>query len=134
MHIAERLEFTVDPSVVWMRASDVEKMPSYWHGTKSLEVIERRGGTVLAKARFAFGGAGKVEISTGEERERTVRIRYLSGPFKGTQAIKVNDSSIEATWDIEFTGIFRLSSGWNEKHFRSGTVHALERLVAPARA
>ncbi len=130
MHIQERVSFAIDPATVWKRASDVAKIPDYWHGTRSLKVIESGQDKVVAKTKFAFGGVGQVEI-TRDDPGRTLLLRYVSGPFKGTQAVKVEDSSIEAEWDIEFTGLFKLASGWNEKHFRSGTVHALERLSAP---
>jgi hypothetical protein len=55
-------------------------------------------------------------------------VAYYSGPFKGTQQITVKDQEITARWDIKFNGLFKLVSGWSERHFRNGTVHALERL------
>jgi len=128
--IEESREFDIDPGVVWKRASDIERIPEYWHGTKSITIMERDGPTASGEVKFAFGGEGEVEISV-VDAERTVTINYVSGPFSGVQTIKVGDGIVEARWEVRFRGLFRLASSWNEGHFRSGTVNALERLCAP---
>ena len=124
------MDFEGDPDLVWRRLSDVEKIPEYWHGTKSLRVLEKReGGRVVAVARFAFGGSGRVEITTDAD-SKTLLQRYLSGPFTGTQTVRMVGKKLEARWDIEFHGLFKIGSGRTAGHFKSGTVHALERLSA----
>lgn len=128
MLIEASLDFEEDPDVVWGRLSDVERIPEFWHGTKSLRVLEKAGeGKVIAAAKFAFGGSGKVEITT-DAASKTLLQRYLSGPFTGTQTVRVVGQRLEARWDIEFHGIFKIGSGRTAGHFKSGTVHALERL------
>ncbi len=128
MLIEASLDFEEDPDVVWARVSDVQKIPEYWHGTKSLKVVENVDGKkLIAAARFAFGGSGNVEITT-DEATRTLLLRYLSGPFTGTQTVRIVGKRLEANWDIEFHGVFRIASGRTAGHFKSGTVHALERL------
>lgn len=128
MLIEASLDFEGDPEVVWKRVSDVERIPEYWHGTKSLRVLEKLdGGKVIAAAKFAFGGSGKVEITT-DAATRTLLLRYLSGPFTGTQTARIEGKRLEARWDIEFHGVFKIASGRTAGHFKSGTVHALERL------
>jgi hypothetical protein len=128
--IEASLDFEGDPDAVWGRLSDVEKIPEYWHGTKSLRVLEKvDGGKVLAAARFAFGGSGKVEIAA-DAASKTLLQRYLSGPFTGTQTVRIVGKRLEARWDIEFHGLFKIGSGRTAGHFKSGTVHALERLSA----
>jgi ribosome-associated toxin RatA of RatAB toxin-antitoxin module len=133
LHIHERVEFAGDPLVVWQRLSDIDRIPEFWHGTRSLEIISRdkRQGreTVRARVKFAFGGGGEVEI-TADEATRTLTSDYRSGPFKGIQAVSVGGNAIEADWDVGFTGLFKLTSSWTGKHFRSGTLHALERLCS----
>ena len=62
----------------------------------------------------------------------TLTSDYTSGPFKGTQVVRVVGNAIEARWDVNFTGLFKLTSGWTGGHFKSGTLHALERLSAGA--
>ena len=113
---------------VWDRASSIEDIPKYWHGTSSLRVVEERQGGARVRVKFAFGGSGEADISKDEAR-RTMEIDYLSGPFKGSQTVTVDDDKIVAGWDVNFSGVYRLASRWNRGHFRSGTVHALERLV-----
>ena len=81
--------------------------------------------------KFAFGGSGDAVISV-DERSRTLLLDYLSGPFTGRQTVRLVGNAVEARWEIEFRGIFRLAARWNEGHFRSGTKHALERLTAAA--
>jgi len=127
--IEASLDFEGDPDAVWGRLSDVEKIPEYWHGTKSLRVLEKGegGNKVVATARFAFGGSGRVEITTDAD-SRTLLQRYLSGPFTGTQRVRIVGNKLEARWDIEFHGLFKIGSGRTAGHFKSGTVHALERL------
>lgn len=127
MLIEASLDFQGDPEAVWGRLSDVERIPEYWHGTKALKVLERRGGKVVADARFAFGGSGRVEISA-DAASKTLLQRFLSGPFTGTQTVRVVGNTLEARWEIEFHGLFKIGSGRTAGHFRSGTVHALERL------
>jgi polyketide cyclase/dehydrase/lipid transport protein len=128
------LDFDGDPEVVWKRASDVEKIPEYWHGTKSLRVLERVGeDKLMAAVKFAFGGSGKVEVTT-DAATKTLLLRYVSGPFTGTQTVRVVGKRLEAMWDINFHGIFRIGSGRTAGHFKSGTVHALERLAGKSEA
>ena len=131
MLIEASLDFEDDPDAVWGRLSDVEKIPDYWHGTKSLRVVEKADGKVTAEVRFAFGGSGKEEITT-DASSKTLSQRFLSGPFTGTQTVRISGKRLEARWDIEFRGIFRIGSGRTAGHFKSGTVHALERLSGAA--
>ena len=129
MHIQESRKIQGDLTAVWQRASAIDEIPRYWHGTRSLAVVRREGGVVTARIKFAFGGSGEAEISADDAR-RTLTIDYKHGPFTGKQTVVVGDDSVTATWDVNFRGVFRMASKWNEGHFRSGTVHALERLVA----
>ncbi len=136
MLIQERVEFEGDPAVVWGRLSDIERIPEFWHGTKALQVlgsVPSGAGreTVKARARFAFGGSGDVEI-TSDGAAMTLTSVYTSGPFRGVQVVKIVGKAIEATWDVRFTGVFKLTSGWTGSHFKSGTLHALERLCGKA--
>lgn len=129
MQFEERMSLRAPSDVVWGRVSNIAEIPRYWHGTKSLEVIGSEGVASRAKIRFAFGGSGEARISVDEEK-KTLKIEYTSGPFKGEQIVSVREDGLTATWDVRFSGAFRLVSRWNEGHFRSGTIHALERLTA----
>ncbi len=136
MLIQERVEFKGDPAAVWERLSDIERIPEFWHGTRSLQITGRESSgpgkeTVKAKAKFAFGGSGEVEI-TSDKATTSLTSNYTSGPFKGVQVVKIVGNAIEARWDVNFTGVFRLTSSWTGGHFKSGTLHALERLAGGA--
>ncbi|HUI24273.1 MAG TPA: hypothetical protein VLY82_07790 [Nitrososphaerales archaeon] len=128
MQFHESVKLEGRASDVWKRASAVRDIPRYWHGTRSLEVIGESGGVVRIRVKFAFGGSGEAAISTSEEK-RAMTIDYLSGPFTGNQVIAVNDDRVTASWDVKFRSVYKITSRWNEGHFRSGTVHALERLA-----
>ena len=128
MRFEETKKFEGDPSEVWKRASTIGDIPKYWHGTRTLEVVGEDGGVAHAKIKFAFGGSGEADISKDEEK-RVLTIAYTSGPFTGKQTVGVEGGQVVAAWDVEFKGVFRIASRWNEGHFKSGTVHALERLT-----
>ena len=131
MQFQESMKVEGNAAEVWKRASTIRDIPMYWHGTRSLDVVRDEEQVVRVKVKFAFGGSGEADICTDEDK-RTLTIDYTSGPFKGKQIIAVEDSRITATWDVKFRSVFRIASKWNEGHFRSGTVHALERLVSRA--
>ncbi|MDG6910678.1 MAG: hypothetical protein JRN08_09950 [Nitrososphaerota archaeon] len=128
MRFKESLKIAGSSAEVWKRASVVMDIPKYWHGTRSLEVVDEQQGVTRVKVGFAFGGSGRASISKDDVR-RVLEIDYLSGPFTGRQLLTVGDESVVAEWDVRFKGVTRLVSKWNEGHFRTGTVHALERLV-----
>lgn len=132
MLIEERVEFEGEPAEVWKRLSAIDRIPEFWHGTRSLQILEREPAlsgrqSVKARAKFAFGGAGEVKI-TADDATMTLTSDYVSGPFKGRQEVKIAGRAIEARWDVNFTGLFKLTSSWTGGHFASGTRHALERL------
>ena len=129
MQFTESLKLVNSPEEVWKRASNVEAVPKFWHGTKSIQIIEEKPpGTFDVVIRFAFGGTGKADVRV-DNTNRVMTITYRSGPFTGIQKITVNNKEIEASWDVKFSGLFKLVSTWNERHFRNGTVHALARLA-----
>lgn len=127
MRFEENLRFRTDGDVLWRRVSDIASIPNHWHGTKSITITGQQGGGVLARVEFAFGGSGEVRIVADQAR-KTLTINYLSGPFRGTQVVRVECGMLSANWDVSFNGIYRLLGRWNESHFREGTKHALERL------
>jgi hypothetical protein len=113
---------------VWFKVRDLRLIPEFWHGTKSVRIEEEGAGYAKMSVVFAFGGHGKAVVKI-EDDKRRVSIEYVEGPFIGTQTISVGAETITARWDIRFRGLFRLVSAWNREHFRSGTLHALQRLA-----
>jgi ribosome-associated toxin RatA of RatAB toxin-antitoxin module len=123
----ESRPFTGDMEALWKRVSDVGRIPEFWHGTKELRVMGSVHGRTKARIRFAFGGLGTAEIEIREDA-RALLIHYVSGPFTGLQEVDVEEGRIRVVWDVEFGGIYRVASKWNEGHFREGSKNALERL------
>jgi hypothetical protein len=126
MRFSERREFSGDSAEVWSRLSNLQTVPDYWHGTKTFTATES-GGKTTADVTFAFGGKGKAEV-TVDDGTRTFILDYTEGPFTGRQKTTVKDNSIEAEWDVNFRGAFKVLGPWNASHFRSGTRNALMRL------
>ncbi len=127
MRFAERREIGGDPAAVWARVSDLGAIPTYWHGTREFRV-RQEGDKTVADVIFAFGGKGRAEV-TMDEKGRTLTIEYVGGPIRGRQTVVVTDQDVEAEWNVDFRGAFRVLGPWNASHFRSGTRHALERLA-----
>jgi hypothetical protein len=123
----ESLDFEGDSDSVWRRVSSVRDIPRYWHGTKELRVNSIKDRRVEAEVRFAFGGSGAAQIDSDEGARRLI-IRYISGPFKGTQMVTVLPSRVTVEWDVRFNGLYGLLSRFEEKHFREGSKNALRRL------
>lgn len=126
MRFLERQEFTRDSSGVWSRLSNIESIPTYWHGTREL-TASQSGAKITADVVFAFGGKGKAVIMV-DEAGRTLTLDYFEGPFKGRQTVAVKGNAVEAEWNVAFNGIYRLLGPLNASHFRSGTRNALRRL------
>lgn|GEM_PF-1599055 len=128
MIIEGTAEFGSNADNVWLRVKDLRRIPEFWHGTKSVRIEEEGAGFAKMGVVFAFGGRGKAVVKI-EDDKRRVSIEYVKGPFVGTQTISVGEGIITARWDISFKGVFRFVSAWNKGHFKSGTLHALERLA-----
>ena len=126
MRFVERLEFSGDPGEVWRRLSNLEAIPTYWHGTREI-TFTKSGEKTIANIVFAFGGKGKAEVIV-DSQERTLILDHFEGSFRGRQRTTVKENVIEAEWDVTFNGAFKVLGPWNASHFRSGTKHALMRL------
>lgn len=128
------IEFTVsipfdcDQETVWDIVRDVSSIPKYWQGTRELHVKEVKRGIYEGIIRFAFPSTGNVRITINDEG-RTLTFEYLSGPMKGYNIVKVDKDQIISTWKVSMSGILKLFEGWNLKHFKEGTEHALDRIV-----
>ena len=126
MRFTERCEFKGDPAEVWARVSNLQEIPTYWHGTREFR-ITATGARTSADVVFAFGGKGKVEAAV-DEKGRTLTIEYVEGPFRGRQTVTVTERAVEAAWDVAFKGAYKVVGPFNASHFRSGTRHALQRI------
>lgn len=125
-------ELTVPLDKVWDIVGDIDGEPEFWHGTKSIRNISKRGNTVERDVVIAFKNSVCREIVQLDPKER-INTEILSGPIKGTKTLTLtsidsNATSITVNWDIELSGIYKLFSGMVRKHIHKGTEEALERI------
>lgn len=107
---------------------NVKDIPNYWKGTRELNVKEVQKGVYEGTIRFAFPSSGKVRIEVFEE-EKKIRINYLEGPVRGVHEIYVTHDKICSSWKVNLSPLLRLFERRVEEHFKSGTEHALERII-----
>ncbi|BDC00227.1 SRPBCC family protein [Saccharolobus caldissimus] len=124
-------EMNCDPSIVWEIVKNVNSFPKYWHGTRELNIKEIRKNVYEGTIRFVFPTSGKVRISI-YDNERKIIIEYLDGPFTGRSVIKVENRAIISEWEVNMKGFYKLFEKWNKKHFKEGTINALERIITEA--
>ncbi|MBB5254327.1 SRPBCC family protein [Sulfurisphaera ohwakuensis] len=118
-----------DEDKIWEIIRDPYKIPNYWKGTRELNIREVSKNIYEGEVRFAFPAKGKVKIEV-DDNSRRITISYLSGPVKGKHEIEIKDKKICSNWNVELSLLFRFREKWTEEHFRSGTIHALERIVS----
>ncbi|BBG23540.1 hypothetical protein [Sulfuracidifex tepidarius] len=118
-------ELKCDRNEVLNKLKDIRSIPTYWKGTRELQVISDDGKVAYAKVRFAFPASGKVRITRLDDG---IRMDYLEGPFTGYQETLVGTEKIVSTWDVKFNWMFKMMEKKNVEHFKEGTKHALMRL------
>lgn len=117
---------------VWDIVGDIDREPEFWHGTKSIRNISKKGNTVERDVVIAFKNSVCREIVKLDPKKR-INTEILNGPIKGTKVLTLTSIDNEATsitvnWDIELSGIYKLFSGMVSKHIHKGTEEALERI------
>ena len=125
-------ELTVPLDKVWDIVGDIDREPEFWHGTKSIRNISKKGNTVERDVIIAFKNSMCREIVQLDPKKR-INTEMLSGPIKGTKTLTLtsidsNATSITVNWDIELSGFYKLFSGMVRKHIHKGTEEALERI------
>ena len=125
-------ELTVPLDKVWDIVGDIDREPEFWHGTKSIRNISKKGNTVERDVVIAFKNSVCREIVQLDPK-RGINTEILSGPIKGTKTLTLtsidsNTTSITVNWEIELSGFYRLFSGMVRKHIHKGTEEALERI------
>ena len=120
---------------VWEIVSDIDSEPEFWHGTKSVNNISRRGNVTEREVIISFRDSlcrQTVVLTPNKEVEITIR----DGPMKGTKRITLspNDSAtkVEVLWDIKFAGFLGMFAGMVKKHIAEGTEEALTRIAKAA--
>lgn len=117
---------------VWDIVGDIDREPEFWHGTKSIKNLSKKGNTVERDVVIAFKNSVCREIIQLDPKER-INTEILSGPIKGTKTLTLssidgNTTSLTVNWNVELSGIYKLFSGMVRKHIHKGTEEALERI------
>lgn len=125
-------ELAVPLDKVWDIVADIDREPEFWHGTKSIRNISKKGNTVERDVVIAFKKSVCREIVQLDPK-KMINTEILSGPIKGTKTLTLTSidnkaTSITVNWEIELSGFYKLFSGMVIKHIHKGTEEALERI------
>lgn len=125
-------ELAVSLDKVWDIVGDIDREPEFWHGTKSIRNISKKGNTIERDVVIAFKNSVCREIVQLDPK-KGINTKIVHGPIKGTKtliltSIDSNATSITVNWNIELSGFYRLFSGMIRKHIHKGTEEALERI------
>ena len=117
---------------VWDIVSDVDREPQFWRGTKSIKNIKKKHNIIERNVVISFRNSVCKQIVTINPK-KSVEIRIIEGPMKGTKNIIINDignnkTRIDVEWDIKITGFFGMFTRMVKKHISEGTDEALERI------
>ncbi|MDF2769514.1 MAG: hypothetical protein K0S91_2349 [Nitrososphaeraceae archaeon] len=102
---------------VWEIVADIDREPEFWHGTKSIKNIKKIGKIIEREVVISFRNSICKEIVTIDPK-KSVKIRIIDGPMKGTKNIMINDVG-------NTLGMF---TRMVKKHISEGTEEALERI------
>jgi len=113
---------------IWEIVRNPFDIPNYWKGTRELNIREVEKGVYEGDIRFAFPAKGKVRIIVDDYSKKII-INYLSGPIKGSHEIYVEEDKICSKWNVKTSIFLRPFEKNITEHFKSGTIHALERII-----
>ncbi len=131
-----RVAIRADRARVWALASDLEREPEFWKGTRAVRTISREGNVVERETTLAFRDRTQRERVTLEPPGRIVH-ELTAGPMRGTKTIRLtprDDGGVElsAAYDVRLAGLLRLGTPPFGKHAAEGTEHALQRIKEAA--
>lgn len=117
---------------VWEIVADIDREPEFWHSTKSIKNIKKIGKIIEREVVISFRNSICKEIVTIDPK-KSVKIRIIDGPMKGTKNIMINDvgntkTRIDVEWDIKLAGFLGMFTRMVKKHISEGTEEALERI------
>ncbi|BFH73838.1 hypothetical protein SJAV_17820 [Sulfurisphaera javensis] len=114
---------------VWEIIKDPYKIPNYWKGTRELNIKEIGRNIYEGDIKFAFPSSGKVRIMVDDNSKRVI-INYLSGPIRGIHEITIENKQLCSKWSVELSLLLKPMEKRTEEHFKSGTIHAIERIIS----
>jgi hypothetical protein len=136
--IEESIEIQASKERVWNIISDLENEGEYWYGTRDTRIISRNGNEVEREITQNFRNHKILQKAILRPKE-SVEIHYLKGITEGVKVVSIQSLSedrqkLTASWDVHFTGIYKLAEPIIKRHTLSGTVHALQRIKESAEA
>ena len=130
--IEKSVTIAADPRTVWSLASDLDREPEIWKGTKAVRTLASDGNVVEREVTLAFRERTERERVTLEPPRRLVH-ELLQGPMKGTKTVSVvpkgdGTTELSAVYDVTLTGFLKLGTGPFTRHAAEGVEHALQRI------
>lgn len=130
IHVSRNIPASMES--VWNVVADMDREPEFWHGTKSIKNINKKGNIIERDVIIAFRNSVCKEIVTIDPN-KSINIKITDGPFKGTKNITINTiennkTRIDVEWNIKLAGFFGILAGMIKKHISEGTEDALDRI------
>jgi carbon monoxide dehydrogenase subunit G len=122
---------------VWDIISDIDNEPHYWHGTKSVKNINKKGYIMEREIVMAFKESKCREIVVLDPK-KSVKVNIIDGIMKGTEKNIVinsngaNKTKIDVVWNVRLSGLKRVFAMMVKKHIKEGTEDALTRIANAA--
>jgi ribosome-associated toxin RatA of RatAB toxin-antitoxin module len=122
---------------VWDIVSDIDNEPRYWHGTKSVKNITKKGDITEREVVIAFKESKCRELVVLDPK-KSVKVDVIDGIMKGTEknitinSNGTNKTKIDVVWNIRLSGFKRVFAIMIKKHIKEGTEDAITRIAKAA--
>lgn len=118
---------------IWNIIPNVDSEPRYWRDLHAIYNISRNGSIIEREVTVGFRNLKSrrlVELNP----KKSIEIKLIEGPIKGSRIITLTPSSNETTritvsWDVTLSGIPLLFRGIARERIAEGTEEALDRIV-----
>ncbi len=136
MHFERRVTIQANLARVWSLASDLDREPEFWKGTRAVRTTSRQGNVVERETTLAFRERTQRERVTLEPPGRIVH-ELTAGPMRGTKTVLLTPTSAGGTklavvYDVTLAGLLKLGTRPFAKHAAEGTERALQRIKEAA--
>jgi ribosome-associated toxin RatA of RatAB toxin-antitoxin module len=122
---------------VWEIVSDIDNEPHYWHGTKSVKNITKKGDITEREVVIAFKESKCRELVVLDPK-KSVKVDIIDGIMKGTEknitinSNGTNKTKIDVVWNVRLSGFKRVFAIMIKKHIKEGTEDAITRIAKAA--